>query len=72
MEVAIYDALTKHKMTIKGRSRLGLQAYADAMLVIPKVLAQNAGLDPQETIVKLQEEYAESQQPVGVDMSTGE
>lgn len=31
-----------------------LQAYADALLVIPKILAQNSGYDPQETIVKLQ------------------
>lgn len=30
------------------------QAYADALLVIPKTLAQNSGYDPQETIVKLQ------------------
>ncbi|XP_072044633.1 T-complex protein 1 subunit zeta-like [Amphiura filiformis] len=72
LEVAIYDTLMKFKATVKGRARLGVQAYADALLVIPKVLAQNAGLDPQETIVKLQEEYAESQQPVGVDISTGE
>ena len=31
-----------------------LQAFADALLVIPKILAQNSGYDPQETIVKLQ------------------
>ena len=31
-----------------------LKAYADALLVIPKLLAQNSGFDPQETIVKLQ------------------
>lgn len=31
-----------------------LQAYAEALLVIPKVLAQNSGHDPQESIVKLQ------------------
>ena len=30
------------------------QAYAEALLVIPKVLAQNSGHDPQESIVKLQ------------------
>ena len=30
------------------------QAYADALLIIPKVLAQNSGFDPQESIVKLQ------------------
>ena len=71
LEVAIFDALMKFKETVKGRARLGVQAYANALLVIPKVLAQNSGLDPQETIVKLQEEYAESGQPVGVDITSG-
>ena len=33
--------------TVKGRARLGVQAFADALLVIPKVLAQNGGFDPQ-------------------------
>ena len=49
----------------------GVQAYADALLVIIKVLAQNAGLDPQEAIVKLQEEYTGPQQAVGLDIKTG-
>lgn len=35
-------------------SFISLQAFADALLVIPKILAQNSGYDPQETIVKLQ------------------
>ena len=49
----------------------GVQAYADALLVIIKVLAQNSGLDPQEAIVKLQEEYTGTQQAVGLDIKTG-
>ena len=49
----------------------GVQAFADALLVIPKVLAQNAGLDSQESIVKLQEEYAATGLPVGLDLSSG-
>ena len=52
-------------------SFLFFQAFADALLVIPKTLAQNAGLDPQETIVKLQQEYASSEMPVGIDLHTG-
>lgn len=71
LEVAIHDALMTYKDTVKGRARLGIEAFAQALLVIPKVLAANSGLDPQETIVKLQEEYRESGQPVGVDISTG-
>lgn len=50
----------------------GVQAFADALLVIIKTLAQNSGLDPQEAIVKLQEEYTGPQQAVGLDIKTGE
>ncbi|KAG8451792.1 hypothetical protein GDO86_003838 [Hymenochirus boettgeri] len=72
LEVAIADALVKHKPNVKGRAQLGVQAFADALLIIPKVLAQNSGYDPQETLVKLQTEYAESGQLIGVDLNTGE
>ena len=42
------------------------------MLVVVKVLAQNSGLDPQESIVKLQEEYTGPKQAVGLDIKTGQ
>ncbi|XP_078598697.1 T-complex protein 1 subunit zeta-like isoform X4 [Branchiostoma floridae x Branchiostoma japonicum] len=71
-EVACHSALSEYAKTVKGRARLGVQAFADAMLVIPKVLAQNSGQDPQDTMVKLQQEYAEAGIPVGFDISTGE
>lgn len=35
--MAIADALVKHKPSVKGRSQLGVQAFADALLIIPKV-----------------------------------
>merc|ERR1719232_189479 len=71
-EVAVHMALKKAMEAIKGRARLGMQAYAEGMLVIPKVLAQNAGYDPQDVMVTLTSEAGESGQPVGVDCSTGE
>lgn len=71
-EMALADALVKHKPKVKGRAQLGVQAFADALLIIPKVLAQNSGFDPQETLVKLQSEYKETGELVGVDLSTGE
>jgi len=71
-EIAAYCDLLKVRDTIKGRARLGVQAFADALLIIPKTLAQNAGLDPQETIVKLQEEYTSNKLAVGIDLSNGE
>ncbi|KFZ48115.1 T-complex protein 1 subunit zeta, partial [Antrostomus carolinensis] len=72
LEVAVANALVKHKPSVKGRAQLGVQAFADALLIIPKVLAQNSGYDPQETLVKVQTEHAESGQLTGVDLNTGE
>ena len=50
VEVAMAEALVKHKPSVKGRAQLGVQAFADALLIIPKVLAQNSGFDLQETL----------------------
>ncbi|KAI5945460.1 T-complex protein 1 subunit zeta isoform X1 [Manis javanica] len=72
VEVAMAEALIKYKPTVKGRAQLGVQAFADALLIIPKVLAQNSGFDLQETLVKVQAEHSESGQLVGVDLNTGE
>ncbi len=41
--MAVHLAIRKGLDELKGKERLGLQAYADGMLVIPKTLAQNAG-----------------------------
>ena len=71
-EVAVHLALKKAMDELKGRERLGMQAYADGMLVIPKVLAQNAGYDPQDVMVTLLSEASDTNLPVGVDCSTGE
>uniref|UniRef100_A0ABI7W0M6 Chaperonin containing TCP1 subunit 6A n=1 Tax=Felis catus TaxID=9685 RepID=A0ABI7W0M6_FELCA len=70
VEVAMAEALIKYKPSVKGRAQLGVQAFADALLIIPKVLAQNSGFDLQETLVKVQAEHSESGQLVGVDLNT--
>eukprot|EP00094_Tigriopus_californicus_P007588 TCALIF_07307-PA protein Name:"Similar to Cct6a T-complex protein 1 subunit zeta (Mus musculus)" AED:0.11 eAED:0.11 QI:266/0.85/0.75/0.87/0.85/0.87/8/0/491 len=71
-EVSAHLALRKALETIKGKERLGIQAYADGLLVIPKVLALNSGYDQQEVLVKLLSETTDSGHPVGMDAATGE
>ncbi|XP_014209504.1 T-complex protein 1 subunit zeta [Copidosoma floridanum] len=71
-EVTAYQALQKYKEQVKGKQRLGVQAFAEALLIIPKTLAVNSGFDTQDTIVKLQEETISLNQPVGLDISSGE
>ncbi|VDN12084.1 unnamed protein product [Dibothriocephalus latus] len=78
-EIVAHRALKKYEETVKGRARLGVRAFADALLIIPKVLANNSGHDRQETIVRLIEEAAlvearkaPPKEMVGLDLATGE
>lgn len=59
------------RKTLKGKAKYGVQAFADAVLVIPKTLAANAGHDIQESLALLQDEHAEGN-VVGIDLVTGE
>lgn len=56
----------------KGRAKLGVKAYANALLVIPKTLAENSGFDVQDSILKLTDEREESGLAVGLDCQSGE
>lgn len=57
---------------VTGKTKLGVLAFADAMLVVPKVLAENSGFDVQETIIKLQERRLKTGVPVGLDVVSGQ
>lgn len=39
-EIYAWQELQKFKDEIKGKSRLGVQAYAEALLVIPKIIGK--------------------------------
>jgi len=69
-------ALERHlvntvKKTVQGRAKLGVQAFADALLSVPKTLAENAGYDAQDSIIALQEEVDQGN-PVGFNINSGE
>ena len=70
-EIAVSDALNTYKETVKGKARLGVAAFAEAMLVIPKTLAQNAGHDQQTVLVELHDAHIATKKLVGVDLKTG-
>lgn len=72
-EVRACNALKKYAAeTVKGKQKLAVNAYADALLVIPKTLAINSGFDAQDSIVRLLEEDNINPDPIGLDLATGE
>lgn len=71
-EIAAHAHLKKFaEEKVSGKPKLGALAFAEAMLVIPKTLAQTSGHDPLDCILKLGEEYAKGHVS-GLDLATGE
>lgn len=55
----------------KGKTKTGVQAFAEALLVVPKTLVTNAGFDALDTVSSCQDEILEGH-VVGIDLESGE
>merc|ERR1711959_787891 len=72
-EIAANDHLKKNLDKAQGRAKLGIEVFAEALMVVPKALAENSGHDPQEVLIKMKEALATNPGvPVGFDISTGD
>jgi T-complex protein 1 subunit zeta len=72
-EMAARERLLKFAKSVSGKTRLGVEIFAEALAVIPKTLAENSGFDVQETILKLEEEMRrDPSSAVGLELFSGE
>ncbi len=70
-EVELALGLRKYADTLSGREQLAVNAFADAMEVIPRTLVENAGLDPIDTLTDLKAAHAKKQKWAGIDVFSG-
>jgi thermosome len=70
-EVELALRLREYAATVGGREQLAIEAFADAMEVIPKTLAENAGLDQIDSLVSLRSQHEKGVKSAGLDMETG-
>ena len=57
--------------TLSGREQLAVFAFADSVEVIPRTLAENAGLDPIDILTELKAQHDKGMKWAGVDVFTG-
>ncbi len=56
-EIAISAYVREQSASIEGRKQLAVDAFADAVDVLPRTLAENTGMDPIDALVDLRAEH---------------
>jgi thermosome len=56
-EIAIADHIRQGSAGISGRKQLAVEAFADAVDILPRTLAENTGMDPIDALVDLRSRH---------------
>jgi len=71
-EMALATRLRDYADTVGGREALAIKAFADALEIIPKTLAENAGMDSVDILVELRARHSKPDgKYYGVDVYSG-
>jgi thermosome len=67
-EIELSLRLREYAATVGGRAQLAIEAFANALEIIPRTLAENAGLDPIDMLVELRAAHEKGQKTAGLDV----
>ncbi|MDD5472831.1 MAG: thermosome subunit beta [Candidatus Methanoperedens sp.] len=70
-EVELALRLREYSATLKGREQLAVAKFAEALEVIPRTLAENAGLDPIDKLVEMRSQHEKGNKTAGLNVFTG-
>ncbi|MCY3411491.1 MAG: thermosome subunit [Candidatus Heimdallarchaeota archaeon] len=68
-EIHMHHAIKKLAEKTTGKEKLAIEAFAEALLIIPTTLAENSGLDAIEKVAEMTAAYAEGKKNVGIDLT---
>ncbi|MEM1577712.1 MAG: thermosome subunit alpha [Candidatus Pacearchaeota archaeon] len=71
IEIELAKRIREYSTKFKGREQLAILAFAEALESIPRILAENAGLDPIEVLTELKAKH-EKNPNVGLDLTKEE
>nr|WP_299234259.1 thermosome subunit beta [Natronomonas sp.] len=72
VEVEVARRVRDYADSVSGREQLAVEAFADALELVPRVLAGNAGLDSIDTLVDLRSAHDDGDETAGLNVFTGE
>jgi thermosome len=63
--------LREYAASVGGRAQLAIEAFANALEIIPRTLAENAGLDPIDMLVEIRAAHEKKRKTFGLDVYEG-
>jgi thermosome len=63
--------LREYASSVGGREQIAIDAFAEAMEVVPRTLAENAGLDPIDTLIDLRKAHKKGKKYAGINVASG-
>ncbi|MDP3765387.1 MAG: TCP-1/cpn60 chaperonin family protein, partial [Nanoarchaeota archaeon] len=69
-EMEVARQLRDYAAKLSGREQLAVLAFADALEIIPRTLAENAGLDPIDILTELKVQHDKGNKWAGVDANS--
>lgn len=63
--------LRAYAESVGGREQMAIEAFATALEIVPRTLAENAGLDPVTTIIELRKAHADGKKFSGINVEDG-
>jgi thermosome len=72
VEVELAGRLREFADSVSGREQLAVEAFADALELVPRVLAENAGLDSIDTLVDLRAAHEDGRVRAGLNVFSGD
>lgn len=70
-EMELSKCLREYAQTFGGEEQLAILAYSEALRTVPQTLADNAGLDPLNTLADLRAKHSEGMVWAGLDVNQG-
>jgi len=68
VEMELAQRISKHGKTMPGLGQYAVQKYSEAFEVMPRTMAENAGVKPTELVSNLYAAHSEGKQNVGFDI----
>ncbi|KDE58360.1 thermosome subunit [Halostagnicola sp. A56] len=72
IEVELASRLRDYADSVSGREQLAVEAFADSLELVPRVLAENAGLDSIDTLVDLRAAHEDGDVTAGLNVFSGD